>query len=125
MENRDKIKEYENRMYATHPEYAEHRKNYAKDRYASRREFIDTYKVTHGCIDCGYNAEACALQFDHRDPSIKEFTIAEGTNLSLDKLIAEINKCDIRCANCHLIKTRDRGENGPRRGRPLIFHKES
>lgn len=52
------------------------------------------------CEDCGYNLSVAALEFHHRDPATKEFTL--GTfNGSWDRLVAEAAKCDLLCANCH------------------------
>ena len=58
------------------------------------------------CIDCGYSGHMAALDFDHRDPKTKDFQLAYGLN-SLSEKDCEIEaaKCDIRCANCHRIKT--------------------
>jgi hypothetical protein len=47
------------------------------------------------------------MDFDHRDPSKKLFTIAGGHALLMSraKLIAEVEKCDVVCANCHALRT--------------------
>jgi len=47
------------------------------------------------------------MDFDHRDPSKKLFSIAAGRALlmSREKLSTEIEKCDIVCANCHALRT--------------------
>lgn len=70
------------------------------------REYMDEYKRENCCIDCGErNVEA--LQFDHRDPSIKIDTVTKLANsASLEAVMKEIDKCDVRCANCHQIKTK-------------------
>lgn len=54
------------------------------------------------CIKCGYNKNYAALCFHHLDPSTKEFSISEASNLSQEKLEIEINKCDVLCHNCHM-----------------------
>lgn len=51
-----------------------------------------------GCIVCG-EKEICCLDFHHIHD--KEFEVSTGTEVSLDRLIAEINKCVVLCANCH------------------------
>ena len=57
------------------------------------------------CEHCGYNACEGALQFHHRNPQEKDFTIAHvnlnGDMISLEKLYQEIDKCSLLCANCH------------------------
>lgn len=57
------------------------------------------------CESCGYDKSESALQFHHRDPDEKDFSFAR-INLShlgmtMDKLKAEADKCDVLCANCH------------------------
>mgnify|MGYP001589920539 CR=1 FL=1 len=62
------------------------------------------------CCDCGYSILA-ALEFDHRDPATKRFDLSGDTLFKRPwkELVAEADKCDIRCANCHRLKTiRDR-----------------
>lgn len=60
-----------------------------------------TLKSKFTCLDCGENDPAC-LQFHHRDPSQKLMNIGhKGKCSSTEKLLAEIVKCDVLCANCH------------------------
>ncbi len=67
-------------------------------------QYLQQIKAKATCTYCGENHPA-TLQFHHRDPSQKEFNIAEFVTRhmgSIDKLQKEIDKCDIVCANCHL-----------------------
>lgn len=59
------------------------------------------------CADCGGLFAAHQMDFDHRDPSQKSFRITAGRAMlmSRDRLLAEIAKCDIVCANCHRLRT--------------------
>jgi 5-methylcytosine-specific restriction endonuclease McrA len=52
------------------------------------------------CQDCGYAASTAALEFHHRDAKTKEFGIGN-MNGSWARLVAEAEKCDLLCANCH------------------------
>ena len=71
-----------------------------------KRRVLQRYKTIKGCTSCGYRKNAAALQFDHRDPTTKEITIAAATHRwSLRKLATEVAKCDVLCANCHAEKT--------------------
>jgi len=82
--------------------------NISKARSRERdRELADAYKVAHGCIDCGYNAFPAALHFDHRDPATKTADVAQliGTGRRWETILIEIAKCDVRCANCHAVRT--------------------
>lgn len=76
---------------------------------AARRAALAEIKMRSGCVDCGYNKHPHALQFDHLPQYEKSFGIArEVTHKSLDKLLEEAAKCEVRCANCHAIKTTER-----------------
>jgi hypothetical protein len=69
-------------------------------------EIVDWLKE-HGCLDCG-EKNPIVLEFDHRGD--KEHNISHMVKHQLEKLKLEILKCDIRCANCHKIKTaKERG----------------
>jgi hypothetical protein len=57
------------------------------------------------CADCGQRFDPVCMDFDHRDPSQKQFTIAGGYSRSLEALLDEIAKCDIVCANCRRLRT--------------------
>lgn len=66
-------------------------------------------KLEHGCMDCGYRKDDCALDFDHRPGEIKLFSIgAHAAQKAWSLVEQEIKKCDVVCANCHRIRTRDR-----------------
>lgn len=66
---------------------------------------IDRIKLAGGCIDCGYADNAVALDFDHRNPELKILGVSAMLTYSWARIIAELDKCDIRCANCHRIRT--------------------
>jgi hypothetical protein len=53
------------------------------------------------CCVCGYNKCKSALEFHHRNPKEKEFSIGEARTKNLEKIKAELDKCDLLCANCH------------------------
>ena len=62
------------------------------------------------CCKCGYNKCPSSLTFHHREKDSKDFSIgalSERVNSieELDELIInEIDKCDLLCANCHVIE---------------------
>ena len=56
------------------------------------------------CQRCGYCKCEGALQFHHRNPEEKDFTLSRinlSKGFSMDELIKEVDKCDLLCANCH------------------------
>lgn len=66
------------------------------------------YLREHPCVDCGLTDIRC-LEFDHVCGD-KTATIARMiTAVSWPVIEAEVAKCEVRCANCHRIKTLERG----------------
>lgn len=66
-----------------------------------RTRYLLDYFKSHPCADCG-ETDPIVLEFDHTDPSTKSFNI--GTMLAKRawaSVLAEIDKCDVVCANCH------------------------
>ena len=53
------------------------------------------------CSRCGYNTCFAALEFHHRDASSKEFSMGNMVSVSKERYLAELDKCDLLCANCH------------------------
>lgn len=51
------------------------------------------------CKLCGYNNYIGSLEFHHRNPKEKDFSIH--SSLSWEKILCELDKCDLLCANCH------------------------
>lgn len=71
----------------------------------AKKVYVDAYKIEHGCTDCGYNAHPAALDFDHLPGTLKLYTIRAGQSLGWKALLAEIEKCEVVCSNCHRIRT--------------------
>jgi Zn finger protein HypA/HybF involved in hydrogenase expression len=78
---------------------------YDADKYAKHKDIVNRIKLERGCVDCGYRGHPSALHFDHRDPGLKSFAVARGLRRGLESILKEIDKCDVRCANCHAIRT--------------------
>jgi 5-methylcytosine-specific restriction endonuclease McrA len=54
------------------------------------------------CCKCGYDRCIAALEVHHINPEEKEFAFSvTGNTRSWSKVLAEINKCELLCANCH------------------------
>lgn len=69
------------------------------------RDYIIAYFADHPCVDCGED-DPLVLDFDHRDMKAKSYGISRMIReFRLAKLIKEIEKCDVRCANCHRRKS--------------------
>ncbi len=73
------------------------------------KQKLYTYLSNHPCVDCG-QTDIRVLEFDH---------ISGNKSASITTLLrhaapwktieAEIAKCEVRCVNCHRIKTSERG----------------
>ena len=53
------------------------------------------------CQRRGYNKYPDVLEFHHRDPLQKEASWNKMRLWGEEKLLTELDKCDILCANCH------------------------
>lgn len=54
------------------------------------------------CVVCGYSKCINALEFHHRDPADKKFQLSKENLLKRwPVVLAEAEKCDLYCANCH------------------------
>jgi len=61
------------------------------------------------CSICGYKENIACLDFHHKNPNKKLFQITFIRKISknptiLRKHMAELKKCNVLCANCHMIK---------------------
>lgn len=94
-------KEYQRKHYRKNKEiYSQRAKDY---RHTAKKKLFE-YMLDKSCVDCGESRRA-TLQFDHVRGK-KEYAIAAMVfNYKWENTIKEIAKCDIRCANCHAIKT--------------------
>lgn len=83
---------------------------YARAWRAKRRAVVE--KLLRGifdpyqCLDCG-NTDHRTFQFHHEGK--KEFKISDGMSgkYPIAKMLEEIKKCVLLCANCHMIRHSD------------------
>lgn len=94
------------RYYTNHALYKQkHTESRNRLRLEKARKVYE-YLMTHPCTDCG-ESDPVVLEFDHKDGCEKTNAIAQlvADNRSWKNILAEIAKCDVRCANCHRRKT--------------------
>lgn len=61
------------------------------------------------CADCHERFPPSAMDFHHRDPTMKQYTVSRMIGRSgAARILEEAAKCDIVCANCHRLRTNDR-----------------
>lgn len=73
------------------------------------RAIVDAYKMEKGCQICGFAEHPFALHLDHVDPYKKTNRGKAGRAVEVSwsevRIIEELWKCQVLCANCHAIKT--------------------
>lgn len=85
------------------PGYRERVNKVSNDRHRTVKKWLADYKISHGCVDCGYNAHHTALDIDHVEG--KSFHIHKLKSVQAIKDEIARHKCVVRCANCHRIKS--------------------
>jgi hypothetical protein len=75
---------------------------YKKKRVQKLIEWYRNYKSQFKCVSCEESDIAC-LDFHHKDPSKKDIDISRAilNGWSIKHILAEIEKCEVVCANCH------------------------
>jgi transcription elongation factor Elf1 len=103
---------YNKERYAADPEQKERLLITNRKRKAFLTDFVRRAK-DFPCADCGGRFPSVCMDFDHlRD---KKFTISQKKHgWGLKTLQAEMDKCDVVCANCHRIRTKERRLNNDR-----------
>lgn len=99
---RERSKDYYRRNTERHKREA---KRINRESRARNRQFIYDYLIEHPCVDCG-KTNPLVLQFDHvRGEKKADVSTLARNACSVRRIEAEIEKCDVRCADCHTIKT--------------------
>ena len=80
---------------------------YNRAKYNAGKELLASLK-DGPCADCGNKFPPHVMDFDHRDYTTKYRNVGNMKHYPVERLRAEINKCDLVCANCHRIRTWNR-----------------
>lgn len=99
-------KELDKQRYLADPE---RRKQTSKALRKSRSAWAVELKSGKACTDCGNSYHPAAMQWDHTG-SDKEYNVSNMGYLGLSKerILREISKCELVCANCHAVRTYNR-----------------
>lgn len=91
-------------------------KTYDRDARLERIKKLDEMKA-FPCSDCGNSFPPECMDFDHREPKLKSFTISGAVvtrSHSWEEVLLEVKKCRLICANCHRIRTARQQNRGGR-----------
>src|SRR5262249_12655903 len=81
--------------------YVQKARDWRKSRRIELRTIVWEYFNTHPCIDCG-ESDPVVLEFDHVSKKKEaEVAVLVHKAVSIETLMEEIAKCEVRCANCH------------------------
>lgn len=73
------------------------------------QEYVWNYLSTKTCIDCS-ESDPLVLELDHvRGQKLGDISDMAVKGYGIAMLQAELDKCDVRCANCHRRATAQRG----------------
>lgn len=101
--NKERVRLASARYYERHkgdPEYMKKNTACARAIASRNREIIDSFKIERGCSVCGETHPA-VLDLHHRDPSEKKYGVGALISKRVDVVMAELEKCDVLCSNCH------------------------
>lgn len=74
-------------------------------RYRERNAaFVLDYLRTHSCVDCG-ESDPIVLEFDHIRGKTGLVSRMRWAGGSLDAIVIELERCEVRCVNCHMRRT--------------------
>ena len=103
---KDHHREYNREHYKKNKQYYIDKAKERNDRVSSEnRQKLIEYLNNHPCVDCG-NSDIEVLQFDHTDEKEKKYDVSIMLSYSWTTIKIEIDKCQVRCANCHMKRTR-------------------
>ena len=82
-----------------------------KSQKNKNRKFVSWVKGRSCCVDCGEN-NPLVLDFDHvTGEKVMNISDMSRTSYSTETIMDEIDKCEVRCSNCHRLITHQRREN--------------
>jgi hypothetical protein len=80
-----------------------------KEQVKQNRQHIVAYLQEHPCVDCG-EKDIVVLQFDHVR-GLKHLEIGRMMTYPWKRILEEIAKCEVRCANDHARRTAAQQKN--------------
>lgn len=106
-EQRAKVRSANKEHHAKYRTNSAHKAKAVSRRYREVNRAIIRDAKSQPCADCGVQYPYYVMQFDHLGD--KEFNVGNvGPTGSRLRLLKEIEKCDVVCANCHAERTHQR-----------------
>ena len=98
---------------AQNDHYARNKQQYLDRNAARKRKCREIYEAAKAkpCMDCGIQYPYYVMDMDHRPGEIKVGHPSKLCTHGIQKLLDEIAKCDVVCANCHRIRTYNRNND--------------
>jgi hypothetical protein len=108
---REYNREYQRRWYQANRELQMRRVLKAtRERRERGKAYVDELK-SRPCVDCGVRYPPYVMDFDHvRGEKSLNRSRPRNSRLAWSRLLAELEKCEVVCANCHRMRTRARSE---------------
>lgn len=96
----EELREYNRKWYAKNSKRIQKERKLRMD---ALRERFREFKRTLVCERCGFD-DWRALQFHHHGDKSANVSDMLTRGVSWDTLSSEIEKCEVICANCHMIE---------------------
>lgn len=101
--NDEDKKAYIRKHYLANKEYYKEKARVAK---LKTRDFVKELKHMKPCSDCNVAYPYYVMQFDHTGTDkCDNVSLMANQGYSKKRILAEIAKCDLVCANCHAIRS--------------------
>jgi hypothetical protein len=98
---------YQREYWKKHPEHRLEDAVRKKTNMRLHQARLADYLRAHPCVDCG-EKDIVVLEFDHRPGTKKVRDISGMSQAGPETLAQEMEKCEVRCANCHTRVTAQR-----------------
>lgn len=99
-EQREQARDYGRAWYRQNAAAVKLRK---ETRQHEIQKWFVQYKSILKCIRCG-ESDIATLDFHHRNSRLKDLSLSQAVHngWSIERILREIEKCDLLCANCHM-----------------------
>jgi hypothetical protein len=87
---------------------------YCTNRWVKIKQKAIEYKGSK-CVDCSISYpenDCCIFDFHHRNPDEKESDWKKLRLRSWNKIVIELDKCDLVCSNCHRLRHKKMSQVG-------------